>query len=127
MDFGEKTMEWSPKHGKDIPVWQSPKYKESKAKAEEIINSQKYGVQTSDFWILMNVTKKEKMAYTGLIISHNGCLKINDCLESKFDPSCVSLDKDGYNGSLVYSYCNKEQGIYEVGEVSQANCKNEYP
>ena len=49
MDFGEKTMEWSPKHGKDIPVWQSPKYKESKAKAEEIINSQKYGVQTSDF------------------------------------------------------------------------------
>ena len=127
MDFGEKTMEWSPKHGKDIPVWQSPKYKESKAKAEEIINSQKYGVQTSDFWILMNVTKSEKMAYTGLIISHNGCLKINDCLESKFDPSCVSLDKDGYKGSLVYTYCNKDQGIYEVGEVSQANCKNEYP
>lgn len=127
MDFGEKTMEWSPKHGKDIPVWQSPKYKESKAKAEEIINSQKYGVQTSDFWILMNVTKKEKMAYTGLIISHNGCLKINDCLESKFDPSCVSLDKDGYKGSLVYTYCNKDQGIYEVGEVSRANCKNEYP
>lgn len=127
MDFGEKTMEWSPKHGKDIPVWQSPKYQESRAKAEEIINSQKYGVQPSDFWILMNVTKKEKMAYTGLIISHNGCLKINDCLDSKFDPSCVSLDKDGYKGSLVYTYCNKEQSIYEVGEVSQANCKNEYP
>lgn len=127
MNFGEKKTEYSPKHGREIPVWQSPKYLESKAKAEEIINSQKYGVQPSDFWILMNVTKSEKMAYTGLIISHNGCLKINDCLESKFDPSCVSLDKDGYKGSLVYTYCNKDQGIYEVGEVSGSNCKNEYP
>jgi hypothetical protein len=65
--------------------------------------------------------------YTGLIISHNGCLKINDCLESKFNPDCVSYDKDGYNGSLVFSYCNAEQGIYEVGEVSKSNCKNDYP
>ena len=127
MNFGEKKMEYSPKHGKEVPVWQSPKYEESKAKAIEIIKSGKYNVQESDFWILMNVTKSEKMAYTGLIISHNGCLKINDCLESKFDPSCVTIDKDGYKGSLVYTYCNKEQGIYEVGEVSASNCKNEYP
>ena len=127
MNFGEKKTEYSPKHGRELPVWQSPKYQESRAKAEEIINSRKYNVQESDFWILMNVTKSEKMAYTGLIISHNGCLKINDCLSSRFDPTCVTLDKDGYNGSLVYSYCNKEQGIYEVGEVSKSNCKNEYP
>lgn len=127
MDFGEKRMEFSPKHGKDIPVWQSPKYLESKAKAEEIIKSQKYGVQTSDFWILMNVTKKDKMAYSGLIISHNGCLKINDCLEKKFEPACVSVDKDGYKGSLVYTYIHPGQGIYEVGEVNPSNCKNEYP
>lgn len=126
-DFGEKQMEWSNKQGEDIPVWQSPKYKESKAKAIEILDSGKYGVKPSDFWILMNETKTKKMAYTGLIISHNGCLKINDALESKFDPSCVSIDKDGYGGSLVYSYSNKEQGIYEVGEVSKGNCKNEYP
>lgn len=127
MDFGEKKMEYSQKHGKDLPVWQSPKYLESKAKAEEIIKSQKYGVQTSDFWILMNATKNEKMAYTGLIISHNGCLKINDCLESKFEPACVSFDKDGYKGSLVYTYIHPGQGIYEVGEVNTSNCKNEYP
>jgi hypothetical protein len=127
MNFGEKTTEFSPKHGKEIPVWKSPKYVESRTKAEEIINSGKYGVKESDFWILMNVTKSEKMAYTGLIIAHNGCLKINDCLESKFDPSCVSVDKDGYNGALVYTYCNPAQGIYEVGEVSKGNCKNEYP
>ena len=67
------------------------------------------------------------MAYSGLIISHNGCLKINDCLESKFTPSCVFFDKDGYKNSLVYSYCNDEQGIYEVGEVSDKNCSNAYP
>lgn len=126
-DFGEKSQERSNKQGCDIPVWQSPKYKESKAKAIEILDSGKYGVKPSDFWILMNETKSGKMAYTGLIISHNGCLKINDALESKFDPSCVSIDKDGYNNSLVYTYCNKEQGIYEVGEVSKSNCKNDYP
>ena len=127
MNFGEKTAEYSLKHGKEIPVWQSPKYKESRAKAEEIIKSGKYGVQESDFWILMNTTKSDKMAYTGLIISHNGCLKINDCLTSKFNPDCVSVDKDGYKESLVFSYCNADQGIYEVGEVSKENCKNEYP
>lgn len=127
MNFGEKATEYSQKHGKEVPVWQSPKYLESKAKAEEIINSQKYGVKESDFWILMNATKSGKMAYTGLIISHNGCLKINDCLESKFDPSCVTIDKEGYKGSLVYTYCNSAQGIYEVGEASATNCKNDYP
>lgn len=127
MDFGEKFMEYSPKHGKEIPVWQSPKYLESKAKAEEIIKSEKYGVRTSDFWILMNATKSGKMAYTGLIISHNGCLKINDRLEQKFEPACVSMDKDGYKDSLVYTYIHPGQGIYEVGEVNASNCKNEYP
>lgn len=127
MDFGEKSKEYSPKHGKELPVWQSPKYIESKAKAKDAIEKGKYALLPSDFWILMNATKNEKMAYTGLIISHNGCLKINDCLESKFDPSCVSVDKNGYNNSLVFSYCNPSQGIYEVGEVSPSNCKNEYP
>ena len=126
-NFGENLREFSSKQGGDIPVWQSPKYKESKEKAIEIINSGKYSVKPSDFWILKNETKTGKMAYTGLIISHNGCLKINDALESKFDPSCVTLDKDGFSNSLVYSYCSKEQGIYEVGEVSRSNCKNEYP
>lgn len=127
INFGEKAKEYSAKDNKELPVWQSPKYIESKAKAIEIIESGKYGVLPSDFWILMNATKSGKMAYTGLIISHNGCLKINDRLESKFNPACVTLDKEGYNNSLVYTYCNPEQGIYEVGEVSKGNCKNEYP
>lgn len=126
-NFGEKQSEYHAKFGKEIPVWQSPKYVVAKQKAIEIIESGKYGVDDSDFWILMNATKTGKMMYTGLIISHNGCLKINDCLESKFNPDCVRFDKDGYGGSLVFFYSNAEQGIYEVGEVSKDNCQNDYP
>lgn len=125
-NFNEKTTEYSSKQKTNIPVIQSDKYLQSKKKAIEII--EKYDdVEDSDFWILMNETKTGKMMYSGLIISHNGCLKINDHLGSKFMPSCVTLDKDGYRGSLVYSYCNDEQGIYEVGEVSSDNCRNSYP
>jgi hypothetical protein len=127
MNFGENTKEFSPKQGKDIPVWQSPKYIEAKKKATEIITDGKFGITEADFWILMNETKTGKMAYTSLILSHNGCLKINSCLDNPFDPECVFVDKEGYNNSLVYSYCNKSQGIYEVGEVAKDNCKNAYP
>lgn len=130
-NFGEKKTEYNAKLGKECDVWQSPKYIEAKKKAIEALESDMYkGVLSeSDFWILMNATKSGKMAYTGLIISHNGCLKINDVLpeDKRFKPSCMTLDKDGYNGSLVYSYSNDAQGIYEVGEVSAKNCSNAYP
>lgn len=128
-DFGEKTTEYSPKKGGEIPVWQSPKYISSRAKAVELIESNKYGLTDSDFWILMNETKSGKMAYTGLIISHNACLKINDTLpeERKFLPSAVTVDKCGYKDTLVFSYANDHQYMYEVGEVSASNCKNAYP
>ena len=127
--FNENKEEYSAKQGKKIPVWQSDKYLESRSKAIEIIESGKYGLLEGDFWILMNETKSGKMAYTGLIISHNGCLKINDALpkEQRFRPECVSLDKEGYNASLVYSYCCPDQGLFEVGEVNSKNCKIEYP
>jgi len=126
--FGEKDQEYSRKQGRKVDVWQSPKYEQSKAKALEIL--EKYSdVKAGDFWILMNETKSGKMAYTGLIVSHNACLKINEHLAEadKFRPDCVSLDKEGYKGELVYTYCSSEQGLYEVGEVSASNCRNEYP
>ena len=127
--FNEKESEYSNRQGKEISVWKSPKYEEAKKKAVELIESKKYNLVEGDFWILMNETKSGKMMYTGLIISHNGCLKINDSLEEslKFKPSCVNLDKEGFDGSLVYTYINDEQGIYEVGEVNHNNCKNAYP
>ena len=127
--FNEKVTEWSTKQGKEIPVWQTPKYIESRNKAVEMIDSNKYGLENSDFWILMNETKSGKMAYTGLIISHNGCLKINDSLatEMKFRPECVRENQAGYKNSLVFTYCCPEQGMFEVGEVNNENCKNAYP
>lgn len=127
--FNEKLKEYDKEQNTELPVWQSPKYLESKKKAIEIINSKKYDLTEADFWILMNRTgDKKKMAYTGLIISHNGCLKINDKFENKdkFVPSCVKRTDDGHNQSLVYEYSNDGQGIFEVGEVSAKNCKNDY-
>lgn len=127
--FEEKKEEYSAKQGKNIPVYQHSKYIKAREKAIELINKKDYGLSEADFWILMNETKSGKMQYSGLIISHNGCLKINDKLEDgkKFNPESVSIDKEGYNNTLVYTYINKEQGLYEVGEVSKSNCKNEYP
>lgn len=126
--FGEQDKEYSKKHNGDIPVWQSPRYIEARSKAEELIKSGKYNLTEADFWILKNETKNGKMGYTGLIISHNGCLKINDALpeEKKVNPRCFTDDSVGtYRNSLTYTYCDDE--IYEVGEVNPENCKNEYP
>lgn len=127
--FNEKEEEYSTKKGENIPVWQSPKYTQARKRAIELIEKKEYGLTEADFWILMNETKTGKMQYTGLIISHTGCLKINDKLEEnkKFNPYSVIVDKEGYEGTLVYSYINKEQELYEVGEVSKSNCKNSYP
>lgn len=130
-NFGEKKTENI--NGKTLPVeFITPKYKEARNKAIELLESDKYKgiLETSDFWILVNTyANKTKAMYNGLIISHDGCLKINDVLdeELKFKPECMTLDKEGYNGSLVFTYNCPKQGIYEVGEVSKDNCKNDYP
>lgn len=126
--FGEKQEEYSAKRGQNVPVWQTPKYQQSKAKALESMKKYPF-LNEGDFWILMNETKTGKMAYTGLIISHNACLKLNDNMkaEDKFRPECVTVDKIGYGDSLVYTYCCPDQGLYEVGEASKTNCKNAYP
>lgn len=123
--FNEKEKEYSRKQQAEIPVLKTQKYKEARDKAEELIKSKKYDLTEGDFWILMNETKSGKMQYTGLIISHNGCLKINDKLENKFKTDCVTLDKEGYNESLVYTYIDED--VYEIGEVSKGNCLNNYP
>ena len=130
-NFGEKKTENI--NGKTLPVeFITPKYKEVRNKAIELLESDKYKgiLETSDFWILVNTyANKTKAMYSGLIISHDGCLKINDVLDEKlkFKPECMTLDKEGYNGSLVFTYNCPKQGIYEVGEVSKDNCKNDYP
>lgn len=129
--FGEKEEEYI--NGKMLPVkWITPKYKEAKKKVIELLESKEYKnvLEESDFWILVNTyDNKTKAMYSGLIISHNGCLKINDTLDEKmkFKPNCVIREIEPYKKELLYTYINDEQGIYEVGEVSPSNCKNDYP
>lgn len=120
-NFGEKETEMG------LPVWQSPKYLASKEKAIEMIESGKYGLEDSDFWILMNTNKnKTKVIYSGLIISHNGCLKINDAIEDKFKPEAYSvIFENDYSKGLLAIY--NDGSLIEYGEVSPANCKNAFP
>jgi hypothetical protein len=72
--------------------------------------------------------QKGDVYYKGLILSHDGCLKVNEVLpsEKKFDPESVTLDKNGYDNSLVFTYKNKDQGIYEIGETNPIFCLNPY-
>lgn len=121
-NFGEKKTENY--KGNECPVWQTPKYENSKKKAIEIIESGLYDLTDGDFWILMSTyAKGTKMMYTGLIISHNGCLKINDKLEDPF--KAEFLKREWLNGTLIYEY--NDNTLYEVGEVSEKNCRNDYP
>lgn len=125
--FGENKSEYY--QGNWLNVEKTEKYEQSKKKALEIIERYE-SIAEGDFWILKNYNKyKNVMSYSGLIMSHNGCLKLNDELDEKdkFKPSCVREDKDGYGNSLVFHYCNDEQGIYEVGEFSKANSSQTYP
>lgn len=120
--FGEKKTENI--KGNECPVWQTPKYEVSKAKALELLDKGDYGLQEGDFWILMNTyANGTKVMYTGLILSHNGCLKINDKLSDPFQAKY--LTREWLNDSLVYEY--NDGTLYEIGEVSPKNCKNDYP
>jgi len=130
-NFGEKNKEKVKQQDstwKDLDVWQSPKYLKSRQKATELIENGGYELEEGDFWILMN-QGGGKMVYTGLIISHNGCLKINDKLEEKlkFKPLSVSFVRDTGEKEKTMAYINQEQGVYEFGEISTKNCKNDYP
>ena len=124
-DFGEKTSVFS--KGKTYNVSQTAKYLKSKQKACELIESGKYGLEPSDFWILQNAYN-DTMLYSGLIITHTGCLKINDALpvNQKFNPRCASEPFfSEYSKGLVMNYVDDD--IRVSAEVSQTNCKNGYP
>ena len=125
--FGAQKMEYNSKAEANTKTWESPKFLEGKKKAIELIDKTEYGLTEADFWILKTYSAKT-VTYAGLIISHNGCLKINDKLaaEAKFVPSCVSWVRNGA-GDLVLQYLNDKQGLLEFGEASIKNCTNAYP
>lgn len=125
--FGEQTQEFV--QGQAVSVWQSPKFIESRNKACELIDSGKYGLTDGDFWILKNKTKNGKIGYTGLIVSHTGCLKINEVLRqtnNAYNPSCISEVKvSQYTGGIYMTYCDDE--VFEIAEATKETVKNAYP
>lgn len=124
-NFGEKKVENI--NGVDCPVWQTPKYLQSKQKAIDMIEKGNYNLTDGDFWILINTyAKGTKAMYTGLILSHNGCMKINDCLDARDKFYAKYLTRTRVDAeNIFYEYNDGE--LYEVGEVSPKNCKNGYP
>lgn len=121
-DFGEQATE------NGMKVWVSPNYKSSRDKAVEMIDSGKYGLNDSDFWILKNRTRNGGIAYASLIISHNGCLKINEALpdEKKFKSKYLSdIMPSPFGNGMIIKY--DDGTLREYGEVNSANCKNDYP
>lgn len=131
-NFGEKKTEFI--DGQNLEVWMTPKYETSKEAAIKLLESKEYGdvLTESDFWILMNKTKSGKMAYTGLIISHDALLKINNRLDDSLrfkEEYCsepISFDYAGKKGMMMV-YRDKRDGMLEVGEITPDNCKNSYP
>ena len=124
-NFGEKKTENI--KGVECPVWETPKYKLSRDKAIEMIDSGKYRLADGDFWILMNTyANGTKVSYTGLIISHNGCLKINDKLDGRDKFYANNLTMTRINDKNIYYEYNDGE-LYEVGEVNDKNCQNAYP
>lgn len=139
--FGEQLQE------DDKKVIITDKYWQSKEKAIEMIEAD-YGLTVADFWILKTMSRsKEYIIYNGLIISHNGCLKINDWLvkqnngfKSEFLSEPIEFDYNGVKGlrqvykEVPYKLCTAKGDVitagadlYEVGEISGDNLKNAYP
>ena len=125
-DFGEKTSKKD--KGVEKKILQSKRYQGSKKKAIELIENGKYGLSEEDFWILEKPYGDYSIVYNGLIISHAGVQKINDCLPAaqKFNPRCAGEPyQSPYTGGLVITYIDDE--IRVSAEVSKDNCKQKYP
>lgn len=132
-DFGEK--EYEKFSGKKIPVIQTAKYIQAKEKVISLLESEQYRnvLGQGDFWILMNFNRdKTECYYSGLIISHDALLKVNDTLDekSKFNEKfCSQPIQCSFKDTeiLRMEYRDPRDGMFEVGEISVTNCKNEYP
>lgn len=132
-DFGEK--EYEKFSGKKIPVIQTSKYLQAKENVISLLESEQYRnvLGQGDFWILMNFNRdKTECYYSGLIISHDALLKVNDTLDekNKFNEKfCSQPIQCSFKETeiLRMEYRDPRDGMFEVGEISVTNCKNEYP
>jgi len=131
--FGEEQYDYY--NGVKIPVKKLPKYETTKSKVIALLEKEEYKdiLNESDFWILKNYNKDKSVCYySGLIITHDALIKVNDMLNErdKFNQQfCSDPIPFVWNGKdgLRMEYRDGRDGMYEVGEISVANCKNDYP
>lgn len=132
-NFGENDYDFA--FGSKIPVTVLPKYTMTKENVIALLESKEYKdiLSEGDFWILKNYNKdKSKCFYSGLIISHEALVKINDTLDDntkfneQFCSDPISCQWKGIE-TLRMEYRDRRDGMYEVGEISVNNCKNDYP
>lgn len=132
-NFGEQ--DYDKIFGKKIPVILTIKYEQTKENVIKLLESNEYKdiLTDSDFWILKNYDKEKTTCYySGLIISHEALLKINDTLndETRFNQKyCSEPISYVWKGveTLRMEYRDLRDGMFEIGEISLTNCKNEYP
>lgn len=130
-DFGENDYDFA--FGSKIPVKVLPKYKSIRKKVVELIDSGQFNLSDGDFWILKNYKKdKSECYYSGLIISHDALVRVNDQLplDHQFNQQyCSDPIPTEWNGVHGYrmDYRDKRDGMFEYGEISTNNCKNDYP
>lgn len=129
--FGETSQDkfWSyrDQYEYSCPTEWSPKYEEARAAAFAAI--QKYGLSEDDFWIKKELSNfKDKIIYVNLILSHAGCIKVNEQLpeDRQFKPSCVREAKGGQDGGVALLYSSDEQRLFKTGEASPRNSKMSY-
>lgn len=124
-------------------TWKSPQYERQKEIAVGLLRSDSYKnvISESDFWIRKRTVSDKNgcyVEYSGLSLSHNAFLKINETLPegNRFDQRYVgepveyefpSKDGNGISRGFYMSYRDERDGMLEVGEISDENLDSSYP
>lgn len=129
--FGEckqdKFYSFKEQYEYSCPVDWSPKYETARLAAFGAMA--KYGLAEEDFWIKKSLSQfKDKIIYENLILSHSGCIKVNDQQpkERQFKPSCVKEAKGTADGGVALLYSSDEQCLFKTGEASPRNSNVSY-
>lgn len=111
----------------NLPTEWGPKYEASRDAADAAIK--KYGLSEEDFWIKKTLSDyKDKIIYSNLILSHAGCIKVNEQQpeEKQFKPGCVREAKGTADGGVALLYSSDEQRLFKTGEASPRNSNVSY-
>ena len=127
--------------GKYLPIWPGQKFNATRDVARALLKSKEFSkvLTKDDFWILTNLHKhyakggiEEKLIYSGIIITHDALVKVNDTLneDTRFDQKYCSEPipfEYGGNKGLLMTYRDERDGMFEIGEISSENCQSGYP